>query len=92
MESQDTRVTEKEKQVKREIDILSELVGGITDRIDTLLGRLIPVLRVAPPTTDCEDVKTEDLLVELAADVRSIRYTAENHRDCIDDALDRLEI
>ena len=83
--------TQKDLQIKHEIGLLGNSIDKVVSRINDLLNRLIPALRTDTPT-DGKDKAPEIELVELAAEIRTIRYAAERQITVMDSALDRLEI
>ena len=83
----------KERQIKNQIGLLESSGARLIDRLNNLSTRLSPALREKSLSENKDVTKQEDeSLVEIALNIRGIRYSIESETKLIIDILDRLEI
>lgn len=83
----------KEKQIKSEINLLAYAKEILSSKLTILLSRLSgAALREDSPCDPNAKAQPAKPLVDIATDIRSIRWSIENDTKTVMDILDRLEI
>ena len=67
-------------------------MSQLSNKIEALSDRLSPVRKITTPTTEDENTHVEKELVELASDIRFIRYFSESFVSTLVYVLERLEL
>lgn len=85
---------EKERQINSQISLLKSSGARLIDRLNNLSARLSPALRSEVPLEKkgMAEPADDESLVEIALNIRGIRYSIESETKLIIDILDRLEI
>ena len=87
-----TPATKKDRQIEDEIKKLAVSMKGLFDRISNLSQRLSPALREAVPSENKDEKQVKTPLVEIANNIRQVRYTAEANISLINNILEHLEM
>jgi len=90
MAQEETKAPDREKQVRRELDLLSTVIDKHGEHLTELFGRLQPVMRIEP--IDQEDVVQAEQLVQLAEAIRHLRYRVESQTDSLVTVLGLMEL
>ncbi len=92
MDSNTGTVTEADRQIQAEINTLASAMDGLCNKMSILSQRLIPALREKDPGNEGKALEPEIALVEIATNIRQVRYVAERNVGELNYIIERLEI
>lgn len=89
---QTVATTNRQTQVRENMDILGACLSSCEDSASQLMDRLLPIIRPQEQPCDPAVKESHDGLVVLASDLRVFHSRAAKMNDILNDILQRLEL
>lgn len=89
--SGDTALVGKDRQIPTELQVLGCTVEQMDGLLNTLGGKLMPVLREQPPNPPADPACAADVVI-VASQIRALRFRLEALNEVISSFIDRVEV